>query len=83
MPAVWEVTNIIDGHSFTWMTRSPGLLVETYHKVQRSGTGSYVALSVTYSGPLGGFVARRLAETTHRFLELEAAGLKRRSEGLQ
>ena len=80
LPAVWEVTKLEEGRSFTWVTRSPGLRVEGYHKVQRSGTGSRAALQVRYDGPLGGFVARLLAKTTHRFLELEANGLKNRSE---
>ena len=80
LPAVWEVTKLNEGRSFTWVMRSPGLRAEGYHAVQRSGTGSRAALSVKYDGPLGGFVARLLAKTTHRFLELEAAGLKNRSE---
>jgi hypothetical protein len=48
--------------------------------VQRSGTGSLAKLSVAYSGMLAGIVARLLGETTHRFLSLEANGLKKRSE---
>lgn len=80
LPAVWEVTHVEPGRSFTWITRSPGLLVTGYHAVQRSGTGSLAKLSVGFSGLLAGFISILLGETTHRFLSLEANGLKQRSE---
>ena len=80
LPAVWQVTKLIEGRSFTWEMRTSGLRAEGYHAVQRSGSGSRAELRVAYDGPLGGFVAKLLANTTHRFLELEAAGLKKRSE---
>ena len=80
LPAVWEVTRLEPGRSFTWVTRSPGLLVTGSHAVQRSGTGSLAKLSVAYDGLLAGPVARLLGATTHRFLSLEANGLKKRSE---
>ena len=81
LPAVWEVIQIQPGRSFTWVTRSPGLLVTGSHAVQRSGTGSLAKLSVAYGGLLAGVVARLLGATTHRLLSLEANGLKKRSEG--
>lgn len=80
LPAVWQVTELEDGRSFTWVTRSPGLRAAGHHRVEPISGGSRATLSVTYSGALGGLVARLLGKTTERFLSLEATGLKKRSE---
>jgi uncharacterized membrane protein len=81
LPAVWEVTQLDEGRSFTWVTRSPGLRATGHHRVDPIAGGSRATLSVNYSGALAGLVARLLAGTTERFLTLEANGLKKRSEG--
>jgi uncharacterized membrane protein len=83
LPAQWEVTEFQDGRSFTWVTRSPGLKATGRHRVDPIAGGSRATLSVSYSGALGGLVAKLLARTTERFLTLEANGLKKRSEGRQ
>jgi uncharacterized protein YndB with AHSA1/START domain len=78
--AVWEVTELDPSRSFTWVMRRPGILASAKHRVQRSGQGSHAELSVTYSGFLGTLVAKGFANITHRYLMMEAAGLKQRSE---
>ena len=80
-PAVWEVTKLDEGRSFTWVMRSPGLQATGHHGVARTQGGSRATLSVTYSGPFAGLVTKLLGATTERFLALEANGLKKRSEG--
>jgi len=80
LPAVWEVTEIEPPRSFTWVTRSPGLIASGKHRVEPTSKGSKATLSVAYAGLLGGLIARLLAGTTDRFLMYEAAGLKQRSE---
>jgi uncharacterized protein YndB with AHSA1/START domain len=80
LPAVWEVTELKEGRNFTWVTRSPGLRAAGHHAVDPTASGSRATLSVTYSGRLGGLVAKLLGKTTERFLTLEANGLKKRSE---
>jgi len=80
LPAVWEVTALDPSRSFTWEMRRPGIVARAKHRVQRSGQGSHAELSVTYSGFLGTIVARVFAKMTHRYLMMEAAGLKQRSE---
>ena len=80
LPAVWEVTDLDEGRSFTWVTRSPGMRAAGHHRVELIPSGSRATLSVTYEGALGGLVASLMAKTTERFLGLEAIGLKKRSE---
>ena len=80
LPAVWEVTDIDAPRSFTWVTRSPGIVASGKHRVERTNKGSKATLSVAYAGLLGGVVARLLARLTDRYLMFEAAGLKQRSE---
>lgn len=80
LPALWEVTQLTEGKCFTWVTRSPGVRAIGEHTVEPTANGSRATLSVTYGGALGWFAARLLARTTDRFLYMEAAGLKQRSE---
>lgn len=81
-PMTWVVTQIDPGWKFTWLTRSPGLTVTGHHVIQERGPHSRVTLAVEYDGPLGGMAARFWGELTHRYLALEAAGLKKRSEAV-
>ena len=80
LPAIWEVTDIDPPRSFTWVTRSPGVIASGKHRVEATSKGSKATLSVAYAGLLGGLVARLLGGVTDRFLMYEAAGLKQRSE---
>jgi uncharacterized protein YndB with AHSA1/START domain len=80
LPAIWEVTDIDPPRSFTWVTRSPGVIASGKHRVEPTARGSKATLSVAYAGMLGGLVARLLAGLTDRYLMYEAAGLKQRSE---
>ncbi|MFL5480895.1 MAG: SRPBCC family protein [Gemmatimonadaceae bacterium] len=80
LAAVWEVTALDPSRSFTWVMRRPGIVASANHRVQRSGQGSHVELSVTYSGFLGTILARVFAQITDRYLMMEAAGLRQRSE---
>ena len=80
LPAVWEVTELDPGRSFTWVTRSPGMVASGRHRVEPTAKGSRAILSVAYGGMLGGVAAKVLAGITDRYLMFEAAGLKQRSE---
>jgi uncharacterized membrane protein len=79
-PALWTVTDLQPGRSFTWVSRAPGIRVTAHHQVEAGDGESRAALSLAFTGPLGplfGWLTRRINE---RYLALEAAGLKRRSE---
>jgi uncharacterized membrane protein len=80
---VWKVTEIDAGSSWTWVHRSPGVLVTARHDViAQPGGGTLVRQQLDQGGVLGALVGRLMAKKTKRFLELEAQGLKARSEQL-
>jgi uncharacterized membrane protein len=80
---VWKVTEIDPGSSWTWIQRSPGAKVVARHNViAQPGGRTLVRQQLDQSGVLGALVGRLLINKTKRFLELEAQGLKARSEQL-
>ncbi len=81
IPARWEVTELDEGRSFTWITRSPGVRVTATHGVKASPSGSRATLSLRFSGLLGPLAARLTGRLTKRYLSVEAEGLRERSEG--
>ena len=78
---VWQVTAVERGVSWTWRQHSPGgTTLATHEVVARQGGGTLVRQRIDQRGPIGvtvGAITRRL---TKRYLELEAQGLKARSE---
>jgi hypothetical protein len=80
LPAQWQITELEDGRSFTWITRAPGVLVTARHWVEGAANGSRATLSLDFSGPLGPLVARLTRGLNTRYLALEAQGLKKRAE---
>lgn len=81
LPAVWEITSLEEGKGFTWVTRSPGVVVTARHGVEPIADGTRATLSIDFEGVLGPLIARLTRNLNHRYLDLEAAGLKTRSEG--
>ena len=80
---VWKVTEIDPGSSWTWVQRSPGVRVTARHWVTAQPGGStLVRQQLEQRGVLGALVGRLMIKKTKRFLELEAQGLKARSEEL-
>lgn len=79
LPAVWEVTELSEGQGFTWVTRSPGVLVAARHSVEPAPGGARATLSVEFSGILAALVARLTRGLNERYLALEAEGLRRAS----
>lgn len=83
MPFTWTVTELTPGKGFTWSMQSPGVRVTARHYVAPAPPGSRATLSVEYEGPLASLVARVTAKVNDRYLQLEADGLKKRSESLR
>jgi uncharacterized membrane protein len=80
---VWQVTEIEPGASWTWVQRSPGVRVSARHDISaQPGGRTLVRQQLDQRGVLGAPVGRLMAKKTKRFLELEAQGLKARSEQL-
>jgi uncharacterized membrane protein len=80
LPATWQVIALEPGRSFTWTTRAPGVLVTANHGVVPIAGGARATLAIAYTGPLGPLLAWLTRGINDRYLGLEAAGLKRRSE---
>lgn len=79
--AVWTVTELEPGRSFTWIARGPGLITTATHVVTPDGSGgSHVVATLEQGGPLGGLVGRLSKGLTERYLDLELNGLKARCE---
>lgn len=79
-PAVWEVTKVEPGKSFTWVSRAPGMLVTGSHIVIPKGRSSQAILKVVYEGVVGKIFGRATKGITEHYIALESAGLKKRSE---
>jgi uncharacterized membrane protein len=79
---VWEVTELDEGRSWTWEQRSPGGRTIAVHEVHPDGGRTQVKQRLDQQGPIGALVARLMRGTTRRYLDLEAQGLKARSEQL-
>lgn len=78
-PALWKIT-AIDSSSFTWENRAPGIRVVAHHFAEPTPKGSRATLSLRYEGFLAKVLAFITRGITNRYLEMEATGLKRRSE---
>jgi uncharacterized membrane protein len=78
---VWEVTELTPGASWIWVQRSPGGLTVARHDViPESEQRTQVRQQLDQRGPVGSLVGLLMRGMTRRYLELEAAGLKARSE---
>ena len=77
--AVWEVTDLQPGRSFTWVNRSPGMTSTGLHEILGSAADPQVRLAIEQRGPLS-FLARPYLRLTRRYVDTEAAGLKQRCE---
>lgn len=79
-PAMWTVTRLEPGRGFTWAARGLGFRTFGDHWVEPLPNGSRATLSVEQKGLLGGLMGRLTKGITNRYIALEAAGLKARSE---
>lgn len=79
-PASWTVTTLEPGRRFVWKSGMPGLWVHGDHSVAPHGAGAQATLRLSYEGLLARLMGRLTRGITNRYLDLEAAGLKRRSE---
>jgi uncharacterized protein YndB with AHSA1/START domain len=78
---VWEVTEVDPGTSWTWRQRSAGGTTFATHEVIPRGEGrTLVRQRIDQRGPIGVLVGALTKGVTNRYLDLEANGLKARSE---
>lgn len=79
--AVWTVTGLDEGRSFTWVSTSPGVEVTASHLVEADPSGSRLTLDLSLTGriaPLGWLMTKRLSQ---RYVATEAASIKSAAEG--
>ena len=80
-PMTWTVTELTSPSSFTWEARVPGLTLVAGHQLVEHGDRSVEArLVVEQGGPLGLVLAPFTSKRSQGYVELEAEGLKARSE---
>jgi uncharacterized membrane protein len=77
---VWTVSDLVEGEQFTWAATSPGVNTRASHRVVPAAEGSRATLSIDQAGFLGRLVGRLYGGITRRYVQMEAAGLKQRSE---
>jgi ligand-binding SRPBCC domain-containing protein len=74
--AVWTVTQVDEGRSFTWVSKSGGITTWGGHALAEENGGVKLTLSVHQSGVLAGLVGLLAGSMTCRYLDLEANGIK-------
>ena len=80
-PVVWEVTELDEGSGFSWVARLPGFGATAAHQVtEAAGGGARLALTMTWTGLLGGLVAALSRKRAHKSLVEESTGVKARAE---
>ncbi len=79
-PTTWTVTELTEGSSWTWVGKSPGLVIVATHELRATGPqATRVDQSIDQHGPLA-IVGRIYRKLTIQYLAMEAVGLKARSE---
>ena len=79
-PNLWRVTDWRSGEAFTWEARTPGLHIVASHTLAADKQGCRVQLALTFDGFLSGVAGFLSGKLTQRYLQMEADGLKARSE---
>ena len=74
-PAIYKVTQFVEGRSFCWESRLPGIRTRADHQLSSTDKATQVVLTFEYSGFLGSLLGLLFARMTKRYLQTEAVGL--------
>ncbi|MCW2847400.1 MAG: hypothetical protein JWR90_1374 [Marmoricola sp.] len=77
---VWTVTDLVEHSHFSWTASAMGVSTVATHEMRPSGEGCSVTARIEQGGPLSRVLGLAVGSLTQRYLSLESAGLKRRSE---
>jgi hypothetical protein len=77
---VWRVTELEPGRSFSWTAGRAGVTTLAGHRISPRNEGVEVTLGITMTGPMAWLAGLLTSRLTHRYVQMEANGLKRRSE---
>jgi len=82
---MWTVTELDPGRSFEWQAKRTGVTLTAGHRLSGPAGGPVrVALDVEQGGPIGRLIAGPpFLRFAKRNVQMEADGLKRRSEARQ
>lgn len=73
----WTVTELVDGQSFTWVSRGPGLRFFADHIVTTTDDGTMVELSFGVAGPMAWLASMMAGKWIRTTVDKEAALLKK------
>lgn len=73
----WTVTELADGHSFTWTSRGPGLRFAADHIVTKAEDKTRVELTFSVAGPLAPLASMMAGKWIRSAIDTEAASLKK------
>jgi hypothetical protein len=80
-PTIWTVSRIEPGRRFEWQAASPGMLMVADHQLQALAPGrTSVLLRFEFRGIAGRVLGLLFASTTRRYVDQEAAALKKAAE---
>jgi uncharacterized membrane protein len=78
--AVWEVTEVVEGEYFEWVSRAPGIKTTGGHRVTVTPEGTVATSTIIQEGPLGWVFGKLYAGLTRRYIAIEGESLKKVSE---
>jgi ribosome-associated toxin RatA of RatAB toxin-antitoxin module len=79
-PAVWTVTEMTPGHTFSWESRRRGFAMTGTHRVEPEGAGTRSTLVLTMTGPLAPVLGPVLGPLMRRVLRTENACFAERAQ---
>ena len=76
--AVWRITEVVPGRSFTWQSSAPGLLSVGTHELRPEPDGTTtIVLGIRWSGVLAPVARFLVGRTAQDYVEQEAEALDR------
>ena len=77
----WEVGELVDGTTFTWASKQPGVRIVGRHTVSTDADGTTrLTLGLEQSGPLSGVITMLMGRKVREYVDLEAQALKSAAE---
>jgi carbon monoxide dehydrogenase subunit G len=77
----WEVSELVEGSTFTWASRQPGVRIVGRHTVSTDADGTTrLTLGLEQTGWLSGLVSLLLGRKVREYVDLEVAALRSAAE---
>ncbi|WP_151081423.1 SRPBCC family protein [Nocardioides cynanchi] len=80
---VWEVTELVPGESFVWISRQPGVHLVGRHSATAEPDGrARLTLTFEHTGPMAWLITLLYGRLIRRYVDLESAALKAAAESV-